>query len=261
MNIRNFLKVSWVLIALIYLNSCQKDNYPNPEKTTKNYSFTIPSKLNFSFKQQAGNGKSILPYSNNLTLTNISNKTIFGEYVIYAFKDDNKIYNNLSFIKSAHIEGLKANESIDSVQLLPTDILFSDNNLIASIINFKDSLNDHKFNGIYTGELNILKPIENKKPSFIRSITCNGFIDFQGKFNFYTQDSEESNIVSFTGNFNTDDLITGHIKKEDNTILSQLTNIDSLTNTQLSENKLTGHFKFNENSEERILKITLTRQN
>lgn len=247
--------------CFIFCISCQEDNFEDLKIVPKVYTFNVPSKIAFNFAQKAGSSNSVIPYSNSLSIINMDNKDISVEYSIFSFNSDSKVHSNLTFIENKNIDNLKINDSINNIPLQSTSTIFSGNNLIISIINFNDESNDHLFNGMYNGELNIYKPVENKDPIFIRSITCVGLIDYQGKFNFFTQDIEESNIISLNGNFNSNNLVTGSIKKNDGTILSQLTKIDTLSITQLMENKLIGNFKFNENNEERILNCKLTRKN
>ncbi|MEC3906458.1 hypothetical protein VOI54_05480 [Tamlana sp. 2201CG12-4] len=259
MKTSNFFKVAIVLVVLSFNNSCQKDSFTEPNATVREFSYNIPGKIKFRFSQQSGNSNAIRPYTNTLSLFNLDDNTLSFEYAIFSFDNDNKIYANLGFVKQESVTDLKANDSITSITLQANNIVFSDTNLLVSILALNNKDNNHGLNGIYTGELNILKPVADSDPEFIRSLSCTGFIDYQGKFNFFIQDREEIDISRINGNFNSDNLISGNIKKSDDSVFSQLKNVSSIQ-TQLSDKALTGQFMFTENNEERLLDCKLTRQ-
>lgn len=255
MNRSSSYVVTLLLVSCLFYTSCQKDSFTEPEVTPKVYSFSIPNKISFDFSQQSKNSKSIIPYSNSLSLKNISETSISGDFTVFAFKSSDNNYNNLAFIEEGNFTDLAINDSL-SITLQQSDALFTNDNLIASVLNFDDPISDHDFNGLYNGELNV----HSIDDDFLRSITCIGIIDYQGKFNFFIQDGEEDNIVRLKGNFNSDRLISGEILKKDGTSLSQILNIADAT-LKLESNALTGSVLFTESSEERILKFNLTRQN
>ncbi|WP_422106910.1 hypothetical protein [Winogradskyella sp.] len=242
--------------------SCEQDNYEVPELKAKTYSFNIPNRISFNFSQLSENRESIVPYSNTLNLKNISNGDFSGKYAVFAFKDMNQNFENISFIKSDMFDPISPNILSDSITLEMSDNLFSDNNLIASIINFNNEALDHNLNGLYTGELNILIPTSDEvsQPTFVRSLTCTGFIDFEGQFRFFIHNTSEDNIVQIRGNFNTSNQVSGHIMDREANNLSSVMNTEN-DSFSLTDNNLTGVFVFNENNESRHLELNLTKHN
>lgn len=191
-----------------------------------------------------------------MILKNIGDSDISGEFIVLAFDSNEKNYNNLSFIERGDILSLSKNESQAEITIEQTNLLFSDNNVIASILNFNDAISDHKLNGFYKGELNIYT-VDNE---FLKSVTCTGYIDYQGKFMFFVEENDEDNIVVLQGNINTGNLISGKILKRNGTNLSPIVNITSdLLN--LNGTTLSGKVSITEESNERILQFNLTHQN
>ncbi len=244
--------------CFVFCVSCQEDNYEEPKIVPISYSFNIPNKVSFNFYQQSQNRESIVPYSNTLILKNISNDSLSMDYVLLAFKNDLLNYTNLKFIKQDRVN-INSGIATDSITLETSNTLFSDQNLISAILKFNDSINDHKFNGLYNGELNIFTSTETDT-IFQRSITCVGIIDHQGKFDFFIED--EDNIARLKGNFNSSNLISGDILDRDASNISSILNIEENITVFDSLNiNLKGNIKFTENAQERILKFNLTKQN
>ncbi|RZJ48635.1 MAG: hypothetical protein EOO44_20520 [Flavobacterium sp.] len=248
--------IMFFLSLCISFSSCQNDSYSEPELTPKKYSYIIPNKISFDFSQQSENSSSIIPYNNSLILKNIGDSNISGEFIVLAFDSNEKNYNNLSFIERGDILSLRKNESEASIQMEQTNLVFSDQNVVASILNFNDAISDHKLNGFYKGELNIYT----NDNEFVKSLTCTGYIDYQGKFMFFVEENDEDNIVVLEGNINTGNMISGKILKRDGTNLSPIVNITSdLLN--LNGMNLSGKVSITEESNERILQFNLTHQN
>ncbi|SFD21162.1 hypothetical protein [Flavobacterium phragmitis] len=254
---KSYLYLNVFFLSLfVFFSSCQNDTYLEPELTPKKYSYTIPNRISFDFSQQSINSRSIIPYNNSLVLKNIGDSDISGEFIVLAFNKNEKNYHNLSFIERGDILSLSKNESQAEIQMEQTNLLFSDNNVVASILNFNDAISDHKLNGFYKGELNIY----NDDNEFFKSLTCTGYIDYQGKFMFFVEENDEDNIVVLQGNINTGNMISGKILKRDGTNLSPIVNITSdLLN--LNGTNLSGKVSFTEESNERILQFNLTHQN
>ena len=254
---KTHLYVNMFFLSLcVFFNSCQNDQYSEPELTPKKYSYIIPNRISFDFSQQSKNSNSIIPYNNSLILKNIGDSDISGEFIVLAFDKNEKNYNNLSFIERGDILNLSKNESQTDITIEQTNLLFSDSNVIVSILNFNDAISDHKLNGFYKGELNIYT-IDNE---FLKSVTCTGYIDYQGKFMFFVEDNDEDNIVVLQGNINTENLISGKILKRDGTNLSPIVNISSDL-LSLNGKTLSGKVSITEESNERILQFNLTHQN
>ncbi len=254
---KSYLYINIFFLSLcVFFSSCQNDTYSEPELTPKKYSYIIPNRISFDFSQQSKNSNSIIPYNNSLILKNIGDSDISGEFIVLAFDSNEKNYNNLSFIERGDILSLSKNESQAEITIEQTNLLFSDNNVIASILNFNDAISDHKLNGFYKGELNIYT-VDNE---FLKSVTCTGYIDYQGKFMFFVEENDEDNIVVLQGNINTGNLISGKILKRNGTNLSPIVNITSdLLN--LNGTTLSGKVSITEESNERILQFNLTHQN
>ena len=254
---KNHLYINVFFLSLfVFFSSCQNDKYLVPELTPKKYSYIIPNRISFDFSQQSKNSSSIIPYNNSLVLKNIGDSGISGEFIVLAFNNNEKNYHNLSFIERGDILSLSKNESRADIQMEQTSLLFSDNNLIASILNFNDAISDHKLNGFYKGELNVYTG-DNE---FLKSLTCTGYIDYQGKFMFFVEEDDEDNIVVLQGNINTGNMISGKILKSDGTNLSPIVNITSdLLN--LNGTNLSGKVSFTEESNGRIIQFNLTHQN
>ena len=253
---KSYLYINIFFLSLcVFFSSCQNDTYSEPELTPKKYSYIIPNRISFDFSQQSKNSNSIIPYNNSLILKNIGDSDISGEFIVLAFDSNEKYYNNLLFIERDDILSLSKNESL-AFQMEQTNLLFSDENVIASILNFNDAISDHKLNGFYKGELNIYTD-DNE---FLKSLTCTGYIDYQGKFMFFVEEDDENNIVVLEGNINTVNMISGKILKRDGTNLSPIANITSdLLN--LNGTNLSGKVSITEESNERILQFNLTHQN
>lgn len=247
--------IMFFLSFCVFFSSCQNDSYLEPEVTPKKYSYIIPNKISFDFSQQSENSSSVIPYSNSLVLKNIGDSNISGEFIVLAFDSNEKNYNNLSFIERGDILSLRKKES-QAFQMEQTSLLFSDENVVASILNFNDAVSDHKLNGFYKGELNVYTD-DNE---FVKSLTCTGYIDYQGKFMFFAEEDDEDNIVVLEGNINTGNMISGKILKRDGTNLSPIVNITSdLLN--LNGTNLSGKVSITEESNERILQFNLNHQN
>lgn len=249
-----------IVICTLML-SCQKDNYEEPELKPKTYSFSLPNKVSFNFSQLSENRESIIPYSNTLNLKNISNTPFSGEYAVFAFKNTSQNYNNIAFIEYGNFDELVTDSISETINLQASDQLFTNDNLLATIISFNDDTSDHSLNGFYAGELNIFSPAtdEESEPIFVRSITCTGFIDFEGQFHFFVHNNSENNVVQLTGNFNASNQVSGNILNSEANNLSVVMN-DEDTPFDLTNNTLTGHFIFTENSEARLLQFNLTKQ-
>lgn len=260
---QHYLSIIASLVFVIFFNiSCEQDRFLEPELKPKTYSFNIPNRISFNFSQLSENRESIIPYTNTLTLKNTSNIEFSGRYAIFAFKDVTKDYGNIAFIKYGSFSELPINTLSDSISLEQSNNLFTDDNLIASIINFNNASSDHGLNGFYTGELNIFSPApdDSSEPTFVRSITCTGFIDFEGQFHFFVHNDSEDNVVHLQGNFNTSNQVSGNILNREANNLSVVTN-DADTPFTLIDSNLTGGMLFSENSEARILKFNLSKQN
>ncbi|MFC0780036.1 hypothetical protein [Flavobacterium sp. HJSW_4] len=251
------LYVNMLFLSLcVSFSSCQNDNYLEPEVIPKKYSYIIPNRISFDFSQQSKNSNSIIPYNNSLILRNIGDSNISGEFIVLAFDSNEKNYNNLSFIKRDDILSLGKNKSLADIQMEQTNLLFSDENVVASILNFNDAISDHKLNGFYKGELNIYTD-DNE---FLKNLICTGYIDYQGKFMFFVEEDDEDNIVVLEGNINTGNWISGKILKRDGTNLSPIVNITTdLLN--LNGTNLSGKVSITEESNDRILQFNLTHQN
>ncbi|WP_425076607.1 hypothetical protein [Psychroserpens sp. S379A] len=251
-----------LFLFVAFYTSCQKDNYEEPELIPKTYSFSIPNKISFNFSQLSQNRQSLSPYNNTLTLKNISEIDFSGEYAVFAFKDMNQNFNNISFVKHGSFNEILINTFSDSIYLEASNNLFAENNLIAAILNFGSTESNHTLNGYYSGELNIFSPAldDNSQHIFLSSITCIGIIDYQGKFYFFIQNIDEQSIVSLKGNFNSENLISGSILNINQSVFSQLTNIAEEP-FQLNENNFIGSVLFTDNTETRLLKFNLTKQN
>lgn len=254
---KSYLYINVFFLSLfVFFSSCQNDTYSEPELTPKKYSYIIPNRISFDFSQQSKNSSSIIPYNNSLILKNIDDSDISGEFIVLAFNNNEKNYNNLSFIERGDILNLRKNESQADIQMEQTNLLFSDKNVIASILNFNDAISDHKLNGFYKGELNIYT-VNNK---FLKSVTCTGYIDYQGKFMFFVEDDDEDNIVVLQGNINTENLISGKILNRNGSNLSSIVNITSDL-LSLNGTTLSGKVSITEESNERMLQFNLTHQN
>ncbi|WP_303316374.1 hypothetical protein Q4Q34_06095 [Flavivirga abyssicola] len=258
MNRSHYYFISITLISTIGFLSCQKDNFSELEMTPIEYLFNIPNKIHFKLSQQSENSTSKIPYSNSLNIKNIGNDTISVNYTIFAFKSNIKNYNNIAFIKEDSISNLVKNDTTSTIPLHRSNILFSKENTIISILSFKEENKDHPLNGLFNGELNVFDFTETDT-TFLRSVTCTGVIDYQGRFNLFTQDVDEENIVYIKGNFNSNNYISGEIKNNEGTSLSQLVNIENQLLQLVDTKTIEGSIKFTENSEERILKVSLTR--
>nr|WP_321227404.1 hypothetical protein [uncultured Psychroserpens sp.] len=257
MSKKHLYAVFSLFLSLGIVFSCENDNYEAPKLVPKTYNFNIPNKVSFNFSQLSENRESVIPYSNTLKIKNISNDNISGEYAVFAFKEMFLNFDNISFIKHGDFSEVLTNTSTDSIILEQSNNLFASENLIASILTFNDG-NDHEFNGFYNGELNVFIPTETDT-TFQRSITCVGTVDYQGKFDFYIQD--EDDIARLKGNFNSDNLISGNILNRSAANLSSIINSQAETLELLGTN-LKGYVNFTENNTEaRILKFNLTKQN
>ena len=127
-------------------------------------------------------------------------------------------------------------------------------------MNFNNTQN-HTFNGLYYGELNVYVPSETDNTfQFQRSLLCTGFIDYQGQFNLFIENESENDVVRLTGIFNSENLISGNILNQDASNLSSIFNNPQGEFT-LDGMNLTGDINFRNNTEERILKFNLTKQN
>lgn len=254
---KTHLYINMFFLSLcIFFSSCQNDTYLEPQLTPKKYSYIIPNRISFDFSQQSKNSNSIIPYNNSLILKNIGDSDISGEFIVLAFDNNEKNYNNLSFIKKGDILNLRKNESQTDITMEQTNLLFSDSNVIVSILNFNDAISDHKLNGFYKGELNIYT-VDNE---FLKSVACTGYIDYQGKFMFFVEEDDEDNIVVLQGNINTGNLISGKILNRNGTNLSSIVNITSEL-LSLNGTTLSGKVSITEESNERILQFNLTHQN
>lgn len=248
-----------IIISACFLFSCQKDNYEEPEINPKTYSFSIPNKVNFKFSQISENSESVIPYTNTLSIKNVSNNDISGNYVVFAFRDSVINFDNLSFLNHGSFETIATSSASEVLSLENSDDLFNEQNLIASILNFGNPDSDHNLNGLYTGELNIFTT-SNDELTFIRSITCTGIIDFEGQFQFLIHNPEESDVVRLKGNFNSNNLVSGNILNRIAENLSAVMNVEDEPFI-LTDSNLTGSLIYTENTEERILKFNLTKQN
>lgn len=246
-----------LLFSFLGIISCQKDNFTEPEITPNNYIFNIPNTIRFEFSQISQNRISIIPYTNRLSIKNNSNTTLSGDYTLFVFKSNEKNYGNLAFIKKSDFSNIETNASLNDISLEETATLFSDENTIVSILNLNNTTTNHSFGGLYIGELNIFTATDT---TFVKSVTCIGIIDITGRFNIFSQNEDENNIVHLKGVFNSDNLISGSILKRDNTLFSPISNIDSET-LQLDNNNLTGNTKFSDNNQEHLLNFNLTKQN
>ncbi len=254
----SYRSVALYTILICIMLSCEQDRYEAPISTPKTYSFTIPGKISFDFSQQSMNSATIIPYTNSANLRNLGNDPISGDYIILSFTEDTLDYTHLGFIEQGTFENIQTNDTLSGILLQPSDILFSDDNLIAAIVNFNDPTSDHPLNGHYTGEFNIYTPADNSNPeTFVKTINAMGFVDYLGRFNFFNIDNTEDAIVRLTGDLNASNLISGNIWQRDTTVLSVLGNIEGSALMLSSEDVLTGDLGFTENNQEFILRFNL----
>lgn len=249
--------ILYMLLVGLSINffSCQKDDYIKPEVASKNYTYSITNKAQFSFTQSSVNSETTIPYNNILSIKNIGNSNLESNYAIITFEDTSKTYNNIGFIHNDAFS-LDAEQNSDDIILENTNHVFSDENTIVSI--FSANASNHEFSGFYNGEINILSSDE--EPVFIESFNCTGTIDFEGIFHFFTHDEDETEIVYLNGNINSNNLITGDILNHENDIFSELTNITE-SPWHIDNTNLTGRVMFTQSNETRILEFNLTRQN
>ncbi len=258
MSQRNLRSAALLIIALISNISCEQDNYEEPTLTPYTFSVNIPNKLNFNFSQISENRDSVIPYSNTLSIKNVSNNALFVDYTIFAFEDDLLNYDNLGFIKHASTH-VSIDTATDSIILEQSNAIFTDNNLIASILSFNNPANDHQFNGLYNGELNVLVPTETDT-TFQRSLTCTGFVDYRGQFNLFIENEDENDIVRLKGSLNSENLISGNILNRNASSLSAILNSPQDT-LELDGTNLKGYINFTNSTQARLLNFNLTKQN
>ena len=262
---KSLLSFGLLLIILVVTLSCQNDDFTKPEIEPKAYTFNLINKLRFDFYQLSQTTENIGPYTNSLIVNNISGGDLSANFLIWSFSSTIRNYENLSFLTEASTGMLVSNDSVSITALEASDSLFSDNNLIVSVLNFNDA-NDHPFNGLYSGELNVYSIIDpNSELSednllFVKSVPCSGSIDYQGTFHLFSQDATETNVSYLRGNFNSSNLITGDISKSDGSNLSQLVNIPG-GNLMLENGNLSGYAQYLEGSDARILEFNITNQN
>ena len=242
-----------LFVLFLFMFCCQKDEYKAPEILPKTYSYSILNKLRFDISQLSETSENIGPYKNTLAISNIGNDPLSGKTVLWSFSTTKFNYDNLNSQTELSISSLGVGETGPEVSFEPSDFLFTDSNLIISVLSFNDTITDHEFHGLYNGELNIYET----DSVFVKSVACIGSIDYQGKFHLFIDDDTEENIGYLKGNFNSNNLITGSILKKDGTNLSQIENSDTLV---LDSTNLRGYSKYVENSTVRLLEFNLTNQ-
>ena len=215
---------------------------------------SILNKLRLDISQLSETSENIGPYKNTLTISNIGNNPISGRAVLWSFSTAILNYDNLRSQTELPIDPIAAGETGPEVSFEKSEVLFTDDNLIVSVLSLNDPNTDHEFHGLYNGELNIYET----DSSFVKSVSCMGSIDYQGKFHLFIDDDTEENIGYLKGNFNSNNLITGGILKKDGTNLSQIENSNTLV---LDSTNLRGYSKYVENSTVRLLEFNLTNQN
>lgn len=244
------------LILCFLFQSCQNDDdeINSKQSVPINYSFKIPNKLNFNFYQKSASIYTATPYSNILSINNISSSKITSNINLFAFKNDTLNYENLFFIKEYSFSDLAENDTLHNILLEDSNTLFSKKNLIISILNINN--NKHMFSGFYSGELNVY----DANQVFLRSLRCTGTVDYQGEFNFFTEQDNEVEIVFIKGSFNSVNLISGKILNNVNDVFSQIKN-DNNTLLQLNGNQLKGQVIFTNNGQDQLLEFNIIKQN
>jgi hypothetical protein len=143
----------------------------------------------------------------------------------------------------------------DTITLEQTNMLFTDDNTITSLLNLNNNQN-HIFNGLYYGELNVF----NDSDEFQRTLLCTGFIDYQGKFYFFIENENENDVVRLEGSFNSQNTISGTILNREAANLSTILNSTEV-DFSLTDMNLIGEINFTSNTQQRLLKFNLTKQN
>lgn len=252
---QHYLRIIFILFSVLLINtSCEQDRYEEPEINPRIYNFNFPNKFTFNYSQIFEKRESIIPYSNTLLIKNISNSAQSIEYVIFSFKDDLLNYDNLSFIKRSS-ENIEMGNTTDTITLEQTNMLFTDDNTITSLLNLNNNQN-HIFNGLYYGELNVF----NDSDEFQRTLLCTGFIDYQGKFYFFIENENENDVVRLEGSFNSQNTISGTILNREAANLSTILNSTEV-DFSLTDMNLIGEINFTSNTQQRLLKFNLTKQN
>ncbi|MEM6718897.1 MAG: hypothetical protein AAF611_06270 [Bacteroidota bacterium] len=250
-----YLRTIAVLVAIVLFNtSCEQDRYEEPELNPSIYNFNFPNKLTFNYSQVFQKRESVIPYTNTLRIKNISNDSQSVEFVIFSFKDDLLNYDNINFIKHSS-ESIEIGNTTEPIALAQTNTLFTNNNTITSLLNSNNSQN-HIFNGLYRGELNVYDDSD----EFQRTLLCTGFIDYQGKFYFFIENENENDIVRLEGSFNSQNTISGTIFNREAVTLASISN-DSEVDFSLTNMNLTGDINYTNNAQQHLLQFNLTKQN
>lgn len=250
-----YFKESLLSIAGVFLLfSCQNDNYQELEPTPFEYEYSIPGELKLTFKQQSKNTTSIVPYDNSLSFKNISNKSISSEFYIFSFKESIENYSDLDFIYKGSISSIESGEITENMVLDNTNYLFTDENILVSVTSINDL--KHELSGKYSGEINIHVKSDN---SFVKTLLVSGVIDYQGVFHFFTESSEEEDLVYFKGLFNSLNVVTGSIYNKDNAVMP-LKNMNE-ENLSIENDELKGDLWYVDGAEEYLIKFNLTKQN
>lgn len=262
-----------LFLVLLFL-SCQEDQEITKLEDVKPLNFSIKTlnQLSFDFQQKSESILKVIPYSNSLSITNLSNEKIdtinFG---IYAFsKKDTFSFKNLSSIDNKSFSSIEASNTSDTISLSKNDFLFAEDNVLISIENLNNQ--NHSLSGSYKGELNVYNIViaTDTTRVFSKSLLSRGTVDYRGKFYFFIEDENETDLSYIIGNFNSANKVTASIKTNVNTEYSALQNgvlNDSIaarvnyTDVNLNGEKLQGDFIFTTNNEQHILEFNLTKQN
>jgi hypothetical protein len=264
--------LSFFVVVLFF--SCQQDQEITTieDVSPLNYSFKTLNQLSFDFQQKSESILKVIPYSNSLSITNLSDEKIDNiDFGIYAFsKKDTFSFKNLSSIDNIFFSSIEASNSSDTVSLSKNDFLFAEDNVLISIENLNNQ--NHSLSGSYKGEINIYKIVfaTDTTRVFSKSLLSRGTIDYRGKFYFLIEDTNKTDISFIRGGFNASNKVTGSIKNSVNgeysSLQTEVLNHSiaarvNYTDIRLNGGKLQGDFIFTTNNEQQILEINLTKQN
>lgn len=208
MNRKLLMQVASLILILMY--SCQEDSYTFPKATVNQYVIDLSASARLTVFQQSLVGAEISPFSSKFIIENVSegdDLSLAGMFQIY--DGTGKSLKNVTAHKLIDDVELIAKTQTDTLVLKEQDSLLNESN--TSFILFKLNQQEHSFSGFYSGEFNFYQVADT---SFIESIRVQGYVDYQGLFDFYNE-NETSQKALFQGNFNSQNLITGKVLNTD----------------------------------------------
>ncbi|MFD0862754.1 hypothetical protein ACFQ1M_11110 [Sungkyunkwania multivorans] len=231
--------------------SCEDPTTIDPleERTTLNYSESIPGKARFEFIQTSELAASIAPFKTQLSIQKLTEDALDMDYTIYVFKDEKRSFENLDFIYSGSATSVHDTLTINEAGETKIDT----NTIEISLLRF--GLGTMDISGNYKGEVALWSVQNDSVLNPEEFFVVSGYIDMDGQLELYAE-NETDTFRSIRGIYNSSSLFIGSSKNDDEGDIGTLSSIqDSIPKFSFENDMLRDTLSYSVNNQQLSINI------